>query len=62
MYALEMGSLDMDVVGFARRVLSSSDREASDEEVFSALLRCGAPRDSFTARLQLYSGIKKLQH
>ena len=44
-------SLEMDVVGFARRVLSSGEREASDEEVFRALLRCGAPRDGFTARL-----------
>ena len=44
-------SLDMDVVGFVRRVLPSSEREANDEEVFRALLRCGAPRDDFTARL-----------
>ena len=43
--------LEVDVVGFIRRVLSSSRREASDEDVFRALLRCGAPRDSFTASM-----------
>ena len=49
--AAKDSSLDMDVVGFVRQALSSNECTAGDEEVFRALLRCGAPRDDFTARL-----------